>query len=62
MKVYRNSKDFLSIIEGYKTLVKMQKEEIFQLNKYKSEVIQLQNLIDGYKQIIAELTDIINKK
>ena len=62
MKVYRNSKDFSSIIEGYKTLVKMQKQEIFELNKYKSEVIQLQNLINGYKQIIAELTDIINKK
>ena len=50
------------VVEGYKTIIKMQKEEIFQLNKYKSEVIQLQNLIDGYKQIIAELTDIINKK
>ena len=50
------------VLEGYKTLVKMQKQEIFELNKLKSEVIQLQNLIDGYKEIIAELTDIINKK
>ena len=50
------------VLEGYKTIIKMQKEEIFELKKYKSEVIQLQNLIDGYKQIITELTDIINKK
>lgn len=50
------------VIEGYKTLVKIQKEEIFELKKYRSEVIQLQNLVDGYKKIITELTEIINKK
>ena len=36
--------------------------EIFELKKYKSEVIQLQNLVDGYKKVITELTEIINKK
>mgnify|MGYP003150433976 CR=1 FL=1 len=50
------------VLEGYKTLIKMQKKEIFELSKYKSEVIQLQNLVDGYKKVISELTDIINKK
>jgi hypothetical protein len=50
------------VIEGYKTLVKIQKEEIFELKRYKSEVIQLQNLVDGYKKVITELTEIINKK
>tara|TARA_X000001388_G_C2215683_1_gene117116 strand:- start:1153 stop:1317 length:165 start_codon:yes stop_codon:yes gene_type:complete len=50
------------VIEGYKTLVKIQKEEIFELKKYRSEVIQLQNLVDGYKKVITELTEIINKK
>ena len=50
------------VVEGYKTIIKMQKEEIFDLKKYKSEVIQLQNLVDGYKKVITELTEIINKK
>tara|TARA_R110002020_G_scaffold17418_1_gene61210 strand:- start:996 stop:1160 length:165 start_codon:yes stop_codon:yes gene_type:complete len=50
------------VIEGYKTLVKIQKEEIFELKRYRSEVIQLQNLVDGYKKVITELTEIINKK
>tara|TARA_R100001079_G_scaffold95341_1_gene58370 strand:+ start:342 stop:515 length:174 start_codon:yes stop_codon:yes gene_type:complete len=50
------------VLEGYKTIIKMQKEEIFELKKYKSEVIQLQNLVDGYKKVITELTEIINKK
>ena len=50
------------VVEGYKTIIRMQKEEIFQLKKYKSEVIQLRNLVDGYKKVITELTEIINKK
>ena len=50
------------VIEGYKTIIKMQKEEIFELKKNKSKVIQLQNLVDGYKKIITDLTNIINKK
>ena len=50
------------VIEGYKIIIKMQKEEIFELKKNKSKVIQLQNLVDGYKKVITDLTNIINKK
>ena len=50
------------VVEGYETIIKMQKEEIFELKKYKSEVIQLQNLVDGYKKMIENLNDKLRQK
>ena len=44
------------VVEGYKTIIKMQKEEIFELKKYKSECIRLENLLHGYKKVIEELS------
>tara|TARA_A100001391_G_scaffold186542_1_gene155789 strand:- start:354 stop:509 length:156 start_codon:yes stop_codon:yes gene_type:complete len=42
--------------EGYKQLIKMLKEEIQELKKYKSECIRLENLLHGYKKVIEELS------
>ena len=48
--------------EGYIQLIKMLREEIQDLKKYKSKCIKLENLLHGYKKVIEELTDKLNKK
>ena len=42
--------------EGYEQLIKMLREEIQELKKYKSECIRLENLLHGYKKVIEELS------
>ncbi len=61
MKVHRSSNELQDTIEGYKDLVNQQKKEIWELKKIFAENEQNKNLIIGYKKIITELTDIINK-
>ena len=61
MKVHRSSNELQDTIEGYKDLVDQQKKEIWKLKKIFAENEQNKNLIIGYKKIITELTDIINK-
>ena len=48
--------------EGYIQLIKMLREEIQDLKKYKSECIRLENLLHGYKKVIEELTSQVVKK
>ena len=48
--------------EGYIQLIKMLREEIQDLKKYKSECIRLENLLHGYKKVIEELTNQVVKK
>jgi len=48
--------------EGYNQLIKMLREEIQELKKYKSECIRLENLLHGYKKVIEELTSQVIKK
>ena len=48
--------------EGYNQLIKMLREEIQELKKYKSECIRLENLLHGYKKVIEELTNQVVKK
>mgnify|MGYP003118815278 CR=1 FL=1 len=48
--------------EGYNQLIKMLREEIQELKKYKSECIRLENLLHGYKKVIEELTNQVIKK
>ena len=43
-------------LDGYVQLVVMQKKEIHELKKSQSEVLRLQNLLQGYKKVIEELT------
>ena len=42
--------------EGYEQLIKMLREEIQELKKYKSECIRLKNLLHVYKKVIEELS------
>ena len=48
--------------EGYIQLIKMLRQEIQDLKKYKSECIRLENLLHGYKKVIEELSSQVVKK
>ena len=56
MKVHRSSQELQDTLEGYKELIKMQRQEIYDLKKYKSEVIKLENLLQGYKKVIEDIS------
>ena len=56
MKVHRSSNELQDTIEGYKDLVKMLRAEIQELKHYKSEVIKLGNLLQGYKKVIEDIS------
>ena len=56
MKVHRSSNELQDTIEGYKELVKMLRAEIQELKHYKSEVIKLENLLQGYKKVIEDIS------
>ena len=56
MKVHRSNQELQDILEGYKELVKIQRQEIYDLKKYKSEVIKLENLLQGYKKVIEDIS------
>ena len=47
--------------EGYKTLVKEQRREIWQLKQVVSENEINKNLLHGYKKVIEDLQDRLNK-
>ena len=48
--------DLKQKVEGYKELVKMQRQEIHDLKKYQAEVIRLENLLHGYKKVIEDIS------
>ena len=56
MKVHRNQDELQDIIEGYKTLVETQRQEIFELKKIVSENEKNINLLQGYKKVIEDLS------
>ena len=56
MKVHRSSNELQDTIEGYKELVKMLRAEIQELKHYKSKVIKLENLLQGYKKVIEDIS------
>ena len=56
MKVHRNQEELQDIIEGYKTLVETQRQEIFELKKIVSENEKNKNLLQGYKKVIEDLS------
>ena len=62
MKVHRSNQELQDVLEGYKELVEIQRQEIYDLKKYKSEVIKLENLLQGYKKVIQELSNKLIKK
>ena len=50
------------VVEGYKEVIKMLKAEIHDLKKYQSECIRLENLLQGYKKVIEDLSKQVAKK
>ena len=54
MKVHRSSSELQEIIEGYKNLVEVQRQEIFELKKIVSENEKNKNLLQGYKKVIED--------
>ena len=56
MKVHRSNQELQDALEGYKELVKMQRQEIQDLKKYQAEVIRLENLLHGYKKVIEDIS------
>ena len=56
MKVHRSNQELQDAIEGYKELVKMQRQEIYDLKKFESENIKLKNLLQGYKKVIEDMS------
>ena len=61
MKVHRTTSELYDTIEGYKTLVEEQRKEIWQLKKVVSENEINKNLLHGYKKVIEDLQDRLNK-
>ena len=61
MKVHRTTSELQDTIEGYKTLVKEQRREIWQLKQVISENEINKNLLHGYKKVIEDLQDRLNK-
>ena len=55
MKVHRSNQELQDALEGYKELVKMQRQEIYELKKFESENIKLKNLLQGYKKVIEDI-------
>jgi len=62
MKVHRSTQELQDTIEGYKRLIEMQRQEIQDLKKYKSECIRLENLLHGYKKVIEDISKSGSKK
>ena len=43
-------------VEGYKALVELQKNQLWQLRKASSELESANNLLQGYQKVIQRLT------
>jgi hypothetical protein len=54
MKVHKTTNELQEIIEGYKTLIETQRQEIFELKKIASENEKNKNLLQGYKKVIED--------
>jgi hypothetical protein len=68
MKVYKNTEqltqelsELKDTLEGFKKLVEIQKQEIFELKKYVSEDIKNKNLLQGYKKVIEDISSQVRK-
>ena len=56
MKVHRSSQELQDTIDGYKLLIEEQKKEIFKLKQIASENEKNKNLLQGYKNVINDLS------
>ena len=61
MKVHRSSQQLEETIEGYKMVIEDQKKEIWELKQIASENEKNKNLLQGYKNVIQDLTNMLRK-
>ena len=61
MKVHRSSQELQETIEGYKMLLEEQKKEIWELKQIASEYEKNKNLLQGYKNVINDLSSRVVK-
>ena len=61
MKVHRSSQELQDTIDGYKLLIEEQKKEIFKLKQIASENEKNKNLLQGYKNVINDLSSRVVK-
>jgi len=62
MKVHKSSAELHEITEGYKTVIEELKKEIWELKQIASENEKNKNLLQGYKNVIQDLTDKLRQK
>ena len=56
MKVHRSSQELQETIEGYKMVIEELKKEIWELKQIASENEKNKNLLQGYKNVISDLS------
>jgi archaellum component FlaC len=61
MKVHRNSQELQETIEGYKMVIEELKKEIRELKQIASENEKNKNLLQGYKNVISDLSSRVVK-
>ena len=61
MKVHRTTSELHDVINGYKNVIEEQRKEIWELKKIVSENEINKNLLHGYKKVIEDLQDRLNK-
>ena len=61
MKVHRTTSELHDVINGYKNVIEEQRKEIWELKKVVSENEINKNLLHGYKKVIEDLQDRLNK-
>jgi len=61
MKVHRSSQELQDTIDGYKLLLEEQKKEIWELKQIASEYEKNKNLLQGYKNVINDLSSRVVK-
>ena len=49
-------------VEGYKVLVKLQKDQLWELRKASAELESANNLLQGYQKVIQDLSNKLRRK
>ena len=62
MKVHRTTAELQDTIEGYKILIEELKKEIWELKKISQENEKNINLLQGYKNVISDLSNKLSQK
>ena len=58
----RKIDELTETIEGYKVLVKMQKDELWKLKQASAKLDKANNLFQGYEKVIGDLTNKLRQK